>query len=217
MFIRHDADGTDTVLSSPACESPSGDDGNGLALVQADTAAEEHDGSVTTAGAAATPSSELENTLAFKEELAFFWEEQTEASEVDLLLVDFHLGEVGIISEIENESFCYAVLEVEAGIAVEVVRNGGFHALFGGDTRNSVGLDFQVFRTSRCLQAHQSGCRGNFGYAAEAVGRGDGSKVGELVLPAHDASEVDSPDLGAPFFVAQRLEGDGHLHRPAVL
>ena len=58
------------------------------------------------------------------------------------------------------------------------------------------------------------------GHAADAAGAERGGhqrQVGKLVLPFHQAPQVDAPRLRAAAAIAQRLERDRHFHRPAVL
>ena len=52
-----------------------------------------------------------------EEEVALLREEQREAGEVHLLLVDFRLGEVGVDRDVEGEAGLEAVLHVEPDVA----------------------------------------------------------------------------------------------------
>jgi formiminoglutamate deiminase len=62
--------------------------------------------------------------LAFEEEFAPLGEELAEPREVDLLLVVFDLGEVGVVREVEREATGQVVLGVEADRSCRVVRGG---------------------------------------------------------------------------------------------
>ena len=93
------ADGEGTRLSRDA--SPSQD-----VVVDADAAAEEDVGRSIVA--------ELEELGTLQEELPFFRIEEAEAAQVDLDVVHFHLGEVGVVGQVQGEARCEAVLHVQA-------------------------------------------------------------------------------------------------------
>ena len=54
-----------------------------------------------------------------EKERALFWQEQVEPVEVDLLVVDFDLREVGVVRRIKGEARRDAVLHVDTGVAQE--------------------------------------------------------------------------------------------------
>ena len=64
---------------------------------------------------------EVEDAAALEEEVALLGEEQVEAGQVHLLLVDLDLREVGVVGEVGDEVGGDAVLHVEADLAVEIV------------------------------------------------------------------------------------------------
>ena len=68
---------------------------------------------------------ELEGGGVFEEEGALLGEEEVEAGEVDLLLVGFDLGEVGVHGEVGGELRGDAPLHVESEVAEGVVRVAG--------------------------------------------------------------------------------------------
>ena len=74
------------------------------------------------AAAARAAAREVEHAAAFEEELALLRQEQVEARQVDLLLVDLDLREVGVDGEVGGEIRGDAVLHVAADVAVLVVR-----------------------------------------------------------------------------------------------
>ena len=98
-----------------AGEPRAADDRHGLALAQADLPAEEQQRHVARA-VAGLHAAEVEDALAFDEEVALLGEEQAEAGEVDLLQVFFDLREVGAQGGVEDQAAGQAVLEVEAGV-----------------------------------------------------------------------------------------------------
>ena len=51
-----------------------------------------------------------ESAGVFEKEVAFFREEQIEPREIDLLLINFDLREVGAVGGVESERWCQAVL-----------------------------------------------------------------------------------------------------------
>src|SRR6185503_12644927 len=64
---------------------------------------------------------EVEQAAPLEEELALLREEQVEAGEVHLLLVDLHLREVGVVGEVGGEVGGQSVFDVAADIAGEIV------------------------------------------------------------------------------------------------
>ena len=67
------------------------------------------------------------------------------------------------------------------------------------------------------LEADEGGGRRHAAHPASAQRRRHERQVGELVLPLDEAPQVDAPGLGTAGAIAERLEGDRHLDRPAVL
>ena len=65
---------------------------------------------------------EFEEARVFQKEGPLFREEKIEAGEVDLLFVDFNLGEVGIDGAVQGEAGSEAVLEVQSDVALEFRR-----------------------------------------------------------------------------------------------
>ncbi len=58
------------------------------------------------------------NAGPFEEKVAFLGEEQAEAGEVDLLLVGFHLGEIGSVGQVQGQRGGEAVFEIQARVQV---------------------------------------------------------------------------------------------------
>ena len=65
---------------------------------------------------------ELKELRVLEEERTLLGEEQREARQVDLLLVGFDLGEVGVDRQIERQVGAHAPLDVEADVAVSAGR-----------------------------------------------------------------------------------------------
>ena len=76
----------------------------------ADCAAEEHFGLAADA--------DREESGILEEERPLFGEEQVEAIEIDLLGIDFDLGEVGVVGRIERQAWRQAVFHIHTEIAV---------------------------------------------------------------------------------------------------
>ena len=107
-------------------------DRHDAAAVEADAPAVEHVGHVggaaeagaryaATAAARRAAAAEVEQASALEKELALLGQEQVEARQVDLLLVDLDLREVGVHGEIGGQVRGDAVLQIAADIAVVVV------------------------------------------------------------------------------------------------
>ena len=87
-----------------------------LAGAQPDLAAEEQQRHVARR-VAGLHAGEVEDALAFDEEVALLGEEQAEARQVDLLEILFDLREVGAVGGVDDEAAGQAVPEVDAGVA----------------------------------------------------------------------------------------------------
>ena len=163
----------------------------------------------------AAAAGEVEDAPAFEKEFAFLGKEQAEASQVHLLLVHFHLREVRVVREVGRQVLGDAVLDVDAGGTIP--RRWGIDGDVGRGPADGVRLDLQIVPCRRQVQTHQ---HRRVGYAEDAAapGRnGHRSEVGPFVLPPHHAAELNPPDRRRPRPVAERLEGDFHLDRPAAL
>ena len=77
-------------------------------------------GGGTPAGAART-NAELVNAGVLEKEVALLREEQTEASQVDLLLVRLHLREVAVERHVGGQALREPVFNIEAGVAAEII------------------------------------------------------------------------------------------------
>ena len=154
---------------------------------------------------------EVEDAAAFEEEVALLGEEEAEAREVDLLLVDLDLREVGVVGEVRGQVLGDAVLDVDADVAGGVVADAARDV--AGQPADRVGLHLERPVARRHLQARQSG-RGRHPELAGSAGDRDRIQVGPLVLPADVPAELQPPELLEAGAEADRLEGDLHLDRP---
>ena len=103
----------DVELAGLARHAPAAVDRNGLARrTDPDPTTEEQ---LDLAGIA-----DREEAGVLQEERALLREEQIEAIEVDLLIVDLDLREIGVDGAVEREARRQAVLDVHSGIAVEL-------------------------------------------------------------------------------------------------
>ena len=111
----------------PAGQPASAVNGNLIGFVididDTDSAAEEHDGRIRLLSAEATVQSagEIEYPLALEEKLPFFRKKEAEPREVHLLLVVFHLCEVGVVGEIEGQTLSHTVFDVKPDVSLEIV------------------------------------------------------------------------------------------------
>src|SRR5688500_10805403 len=81
-------------------------------------------GCVGVATGAQSASGEVKIAASREEGVALFGEEETEAREVDLLLVDLHLREIGVDGDIGRQVRCDRIPGVPADLAAEIVGNG---------------------------------------------------------------------------------------------
>ena len=188
---------------------------NGLSLAEPDLPAEEQQRHVARA-VAGLHAAEVEDALAFDEEVALLREEHAEAGEVDLLQILFHLGEVGPHRGVEDQPAGQPVLEVEAGVGIELVVQPAGGAGAGG-RRHRVRLQLEIARPGRRLEPDHRRRRGHAAHALGPERRRDQREIRELVLPLHQPAQVESPGLRPVAAVAQRLERNRDFDRPAVL
>ena len=167
--------------------------------------------------AADTAAGEAEDTAAPRGRTRASREEQAEAGEVHLLLVHLDLREVRVVGEVRRQVLCDAVLHVEAGVAVAGVPGGRRGGEVGADPADRVRLDLQVSAAARGVEPDQRRRIRDAEDAARAGARRERQRrdVGPLVLAPDVAPELHAPHLGRPRPVAQGLERDLHLHRPA--
>ena len=133
VLIRPDVERAHAECTHTAREPPPRLDADFPSAVEADTAAEEQDGSVATepSGHAA----KLKQTLIFQKELALFRKEEAEACEVDLFLVGFNLREVRVVGEVGGEVLRHTVFHIESSVAPDVIADSGR----GGGIRCQIG------------------------------------------------------------------------------
>ena len=98
---------------------------------------------------------EIEHAAALEKEVTLLGKEQAESREVDLLLVDLHLREVGVDGEVGGQVRRDAVLHIAANIAIEVVLDRRGSQLVGGQPRNCVGLELEVLACRGQIEADQ--------------------------------------------------------------
>ena len=223
VFRRLDVEQADTEPAEASGQASASRNGRRHAVLQADAPAEEEQrglvrGAASAFTTAACPDArKLEEPLAFEEEVATLGEELAEAGEVHLLLVFLHLGEVGVVGEVERQASRDAVLGVDAEVALEVVRIGRGGHLVRQQLGDGVGLQLEVARRGRHLDADERRRDVEPRGARSAIRRRHRRQVGRLVLPAHDAADVHAPHLVATLAVAQRLEGNNHFAGPALI
>ena len=162
-----------------------------------------------------------EDAPSLEEELALLGEEQREAGQVHLPLVHLDLREVGIEREVGGQVTGDAVLDVEAARAaalVDYLRRGG---QVGGQASDGVGLDLEVAARRGRLEPHERAGRRD----AEDAGRPAAAprrdrqmrQIGILVLAPDAAAKLNAPDMRRLRTVAERLERNLHLDRPAAV
>ena len=62
----------------------------------------------------------LEDAGVFQEELPFLGKKETESSQVDLLIVGFHLGKIGVQRQIQRQLGTDSIFDVKAHLGFEI-------------------------------------------------------------------------------------------------
>ena len=162
-----------------------------------------------------------EDAPPLEEELALLREEEREAGQVHLPLVHLHLREVGVQGEVGGQVLGDAVLDVDAGRAATLVVQRRVREQVGGHTADRVGFDLDVAARRGRFETHQRPGRRDAedtGRPAAAAGRdGQPRQIGVLVLAADAAAKLNAPDVRRLRPVAERLERNLHLDRPAAV
>jgi hypothetical protein len=146
---------------------------------------------------------EVENTAPFEEEVALLGKQHGEARQIDLLLVDFYLCEVGVVRQIRCEVGRDAVFRVDAQIARWIVRQRRRRLTIRADPANGVRLQLEIGARRRKVEANER-CRlrdpKHPGLPAHRSRKR--REVSELVLVANHAPELHAPHLRPPRVVA---------------
>ena len=120
-------------MAHPAAQAAADVDRNDAAAIEPDAAAvkQRRRDAVPSAPAESHAAAELEDAAAFQEEIALLRKAQRKARQVDLLLVDFDLREVGVVGEVGGQVRRDAVLQIAAEVGIPSL-------VTGGDARRSV-------------------------------------------------------------------------------
>ena len=113
----------DLIAAAAAQQASAADDRHDAAVLEADAAAEEDRRDLGIVALRAALRAEAEELLALEEELALLGILQREPRQVDLLLVVFHLREVGVVGEVGDVALGGGPLRVDAEFAVALVRD----------------------------------------------------------------------------------------------
>src|SRR5690606_31364297 len=128
--------------------------------------------------------------------------------EVDLLVVDLHLREVGVDGGIERQAGCDVVLHIDADIPEPPRRH---RPLARGDRLpEDVRHGLEVAEHRHGDTAHLAGER----HTRQRELTGNGGPVRPLVAPTNVALEVHAPGLEAAGWIPQGLEGYLELRGP---
>src|SRR5262245_35095838 len=159
----------------------------------------------TTATASSTAAStELEDAGIFEEEVALLGKQQTEAREVDLLLVGLNLGEVGVDREVPRQTGADAVLHVEPDVGV-TRRVGLANRARAG---HAVRFHADVLAGPHSAQPFD---RAGQRDALQVVDARQRRPVTVLVQPSQLSLEVDAPRLWVAFAEFERPERNPDL------
>ena len=94
---------------------------------------------------------------ALEKEVAFFWEEQREPCQVDLAVVHFGLGEVGVDGDVGAQLRRQVVEQVQAFAALE--DTGGWTAGLVQKVTEDVGLDVEPVALADVAEANDAARR----------------------------------------------------------
>ena len=156
----------------------------------------------------------------FQEEVALLREQQVEACEVHLLLVDLDLCEVGVHGEVQRQVLRDGVLDVQACVRQPIILDSGSHDPIGADPRGRKRLHLEVQPRRRRLDADQIPVHR---YAEDRIRPGPRhldryrGEVAPLIAAQHGATDLNAPDLLDAWAIAERLEGNRHLNRPPAV
>src|SRR5262249_24998744 len=149
-----------------------------------------------------------EQTGVLEKERTFFGEADVESRQVDLLRVDFHLSEVGVVCRVEIQAGRDAELRVEAPVTVRVDRSRLWQI---GPIRRSDDVR-EHLEVARGVQLQAMYFTGRRKTAQVVLPRKRGPEA-LFALPLDVAREVDAPDLwGRP--VAQCAQRDAEFRHP---
>ncbi len=185
-----------------------------MSLLDADAAAVKKNGwRPASAALPLDPLAEFENSRSFEEEIPLFGKEEAEPGKVDLLLVGFHLGEVGLVGQVQSQGGGETVLDVQP--RVQVVLGGVAGADVPPRGAQQVGDQNQGRAAPKLAQSLQGGeARGPVA-SPETEGLGWRGDEDLLVFAADGAADVDAPNPLFRVRVAQLVERDGHFGAPA--
>jgi hypothetical protein len=158
-----------------------------------------------------TRAADGEQAGVLEEERALLGEEQVEPIEVDLLLVDFNLGEVRVVGHVQRQAGREAVLQIRA----EIAEDGSILAARLDPARlaDDVRHELQIPLHGQIQSRERPGARDPEQVELER----QRSPVGDLLPTADVALEVQAPGPFRPGGVAQGPEGDAELRAPALL
>ena len=233
LVPRVDVQGAHIELPDLARQARAADNGHHAALLQPDPPAVEElrhvDGAEEPAGRlGARPADgregatgEAEDATSFEKELPLLRKEQGEAGQVDLALVHLHLREVRVVGEVGGQVPGDAVLHVDAAVDAHIVDLHGGCGQVRGQAADDIRFDLEAAARRRRLQANQRAGLGDAehpaGATAESGRDGQRRQIGPLVLAPDGAPELDAPDMRRLRPVAQGLERNLHLYRPAAV
>ncbi len=200
--LRLNVQQPDPEPAGAASDPATRQDGHVSPALEADAPAVEDHGRHRGA-AALRRGAEAEEPLALEKEVALLREEEAEARQVDLLRVLLHLGEVGPVREVGDETPGEPVLHVHAGVRGRVVAEGRRGGEVGRAGRDPVRLDVERAPDGRHLHAHERREDVETVHRPDTRGGGHGRQERQLVLPAHHAPQVEAPHLRARLAVPQ--------------
>ena len=154
----------------------------------------------------------VELTRVLQEEVPLLGVEEWEAGQVDLFVVHFRLGEVGVDGHVQVEARRDSVLEIETRVGLEgAAGRAPFQhaAAAAGRERSDPQVQSSVQASHPVQAAGQADAR-------DSVGLRHRRPEGLLVLAPDVAHDVEAPALGVGVGKAKGDQGNGDLGHPAV-
>src|SRR5207249_1642120 len=155
-----------------------------------------------------------ENAGIFEKEVALFGEEEIEACQVHLLLIDLDLREIRAVCAVERERRCDTVFEVHTTVVVGVCLCCAIYGAGLSETRRGERFYFQVAPLMYALEPLQRAGLRNSGHAES---NGDRRPETLFVSADDEAAEVHAPLLRGLFCETQCLEWNHEFGDPAFL
>ena len=155
-----------------------------------------------------------EHTSVFQKKRPFFWKKKIESIQVQLLIIDFHLRKVSVVSAIQRKTRCHAVLKVSTKITRSDRSTSGF-----GITRyclpDNVRGNLKVTgHSNRRLHTHELSSHRD---SVQIVLPRDRRPICRFISPAYISLEIHTPYLLCTNRISNRSKRYRKLSTPPDL